>query len=189
MTDDRGTRALDRRGFLKLSAGGVASLALLSASTQLIGCAPQTARMASGYRWLNDADLAFIKVLIRGIAGPALATAGADTIVEEGARRVDLCAEALGAQAQKQLRQLFDLLQWSPFRRLAAGVSKPWSAASAADAQTMLARFRDSRLSLLNGAYRALVKLGSIAYWSQPATYGESRYPGPPAWAVAALNA
>ncbi|HEY9544753.1 MAG TPA: hypothetical protein VIR56_02030, partial [Solimonas sp.] len=90
---------------------------------------------------------------------------------------------------QKQVRQLFDLIQWSPFRRLAGGVSQPWSEASAADAQTLLAHFRDSRLSLLNGAYRALVKLGSIVYWSQPATYDESHYPGPPAWAVAALNA
>lgn len=191
MPESISTHALDRRSFLKLSAGGAASLALLGTGIQLAGCSQQTARVANGYRWLTDADLAFMKALIRGVAGPALLTAAADAdvIVDEAAHRADLCLDALGAPAQKQLRQLFDLLQWTPFRRLAGGVSRPWPEASVADTQTLLARFRDSRLSLLNGAYRVLVKLGGTVYWSQPATYGESHYPGPPAWAVAALNA
>lgn len=191
MRNDDDAHALDRRSFLKLSAGGAASLALLGAGTQLAGCSQQSARVAKGYRWLTDADLPFIKVLIRGVAGPALLAARTDagTLVDEAARRADLCLDALGAPAQKQLRQLLDLIQWSPFRRFAGGVSRPWSEASASDAQTLLVHFRDSRLSLLNGAYRALIKLGSIVYWSQPDTYDESHYPGPPTWAVAALNA
>src|SRR3546814_5725221 len=131
MRNGDNAHALDRRSFLKLSAGGAASLALLGVGTQLAGCSQQTASVADGYRWLTNADLSFIKVLIRGIAGPALATAGndADTLVNEGARRADLCLDALAAPAQKQVRQLFDLIQWSPFRRLAGGVRQPWSEA------------------------------------------------------------
>src|SRR3546814_18085651 len=119
--------ALDRRSFLKLSAGGDASLALLGVGTQLAGCSQQTASVADGYRWLTNADLSFIKVLIRGIAGPALATAGndADTLVNEGTSRADLCPDAHAAPAQKQGPQLFDHLQSSPVRRLDGGVSQP----------------------------------------------------------------
>ena len=107
----------------------------------------------------------------------------------EGVRRADLSLDALGGPAQKQLRQLFDLVQWSAFRRLAGGVARPWEQAGVDDMQTLLTHFRDSRLALLNGAYRALVKIGSVTIWSQPAMFDASHYPGPPAWAVTALNA
>src|SRR3546814_13665001 len=72
MRNGDNAHALDRRSFLKLSAGGAASLALLGVGTQLAGCSQQTASVADGYRWLTNADLSFIKVLMRGIAGPAM---------------------------------------------------------------------------------------------------------------------
>src|SRR3546814_19128830 len=88
MRNGDNAHAMDRRSFLKLSAGGAASLALLGVGTQLAGCSQQTASVGAGYRWLTNADLSFIKVLISGIAGPALATAGnaADQIGGESCR-------------------------------------------------------------------------------------------------------
>ncbi|MFT4047904.1 MAG: hypothetical protein QM661_14595, partial [Solimonas sp.] len=140
---------------------------------------------------LTRADLPFVRLLVAAVGGAALPAdaQAAAAIVDEGVRRADLCLDALDAPAQKQLRQLFDLLQWAPFRRLAGGVGRPWTEATAGDAQVLLAHFRYSRLALLNGAYRALVKLGSSVVWSQPATFAASHYPGPPAWAVTALDA
>ncbi|WP_028081669.1 hypothetical protein [Solimonas soli] len=191
MQRDHAPAGIDRRGFLKLGLGGSAALALLGGGAQLAGCSAQTAAPAAGMRWLTAADLPFARALLMAVAGPALPAdaQAARAIVDEGLRRADLALDALGAPAQKQLRQLFDLVQWSPFRRLAGGVSRPWAEADASDAATLLTHFRDSRLTLLNGAYRALVKLGSTVVWSQPATFPASHYPGPPAWAVAALNA
>jgi len=187
--DSVGT-GLDRRSFLKLGLGSTAALAVLGGSAQLAGCSTRDRMPAQGFRWLTDADLPFMRLLIAA-SGPALAEDAQATaaIVEEGVRRADLALEALDKPAQKQLRQLFDLVQWAPFRRLAGGVSRPWREADVADMSTLLSHFRESRLALLNGAYRALVKIGSIAVWSQPATFAASRYPGPPAWTVAALNA
>lgn len=182
--------ALDRRGFLKLSAGGAASLALLGFGVQLSGCSQQTATVADGYQWLTAADLDFVRALVAGVAGNALPADAvvAQTLIAEGVRRTDVALAALGTPAHKEVRKLFDLLQWSPFRRLAGGVTRPWHEAGAADAQVLLEHLKDSRLALLNGAYRALIKIGSTVYWSQPATNTFSHYPGPPAWAVAALG-
>lgn len=183
--------ALDRRGFLKLGAGSAAAFTLLGASVQLAGCSQQAAPAAAGFRWLTAADLPFARLLVAGVAGSALPAdpAVADAALEEGVRRIDICLDALGAPAQKEVRKLFDLLQWAPFRRFAGGVAKPWTEATAADMQALLANFSASRLGLLNGAFRALAKIGSIVFWSQPVASPLARYPGPPAWAVAALNA
>jgi hypothetical protein len=191
MAADHVPAALDRRGFLKLGAGGTAAFALLGAGVQLAGCSQQTARAADGFRWLTEADLAFARLLVAGVAGSALPAdaAAAQAMIDEGVRRADLCLDALGTPAQKELRKLFDLVQWGPFRRFAGGVSSPWNEAGVADMQQLLTNFAGSRLALLNGAYRALAKTGSIVFWSQPAAYPAAHYPGPPAWAVGALNA
>ena len=190
MDHEQTPAGVDRRGFLKLGLGGSIALATLGVGTQLAGCSQQAAAPAEGLRWLTAADLPFVKLLVAGVAGPALPTdaQAAETLIAEGVRRADIALDALGAPAQKQLRQLFDLAQWAPFRRLAGGVSRPWNEADAGDMNTLLTNFSNSRLALLNGAYRALVKLGSTVIWSQPATFSASHYPGPPAWAVTALN-
>lgn len=181
---------LDRRDFLKLSAGGLASLSLLGLGTQLSGCSHPIGTPAAGFQWLQTEDLPLLRLLVAACAGPALpeATQSREATLQEGLQRLDQSLLALGTPAQQQLRQLLDLLHWAPFRRLAGGVSKPWSQAQSDDMEQMLQRFGASRLNLLNGAMRALSKLGAFAFWGQDAGSRAARYPGPPAWAVAALN-
>lgn len=180
----------ERRDFLRLSLAGSLSLAALGFGAGLSGCSRKSVASAAGYRWLNAEDLVFMRTLIAGVAGPALSPGEAGRAeIEEGLRRADLSLSALGAPAQAEVRKLFDLLHWAPFRRFAGGVSRAWADADAQDAQTLLLHLRDSRFGLLNGAYRALSKIGSSVFWSQPASNAFSHYPGPPAWAVTALNA
>ncbi|NKF22160.1 hypothetical protein [Solimonas marina] len=185
------TATLDRRGFLKLSAGGATTLALLGAGVQLSGCSQRSAAVANGYRWLTASDIHFMRALVAGVAGNALPAdpTAAGAIVDEGVRRADIELAALGAPAQQEVRKLLDLLQWTPFRRFAGGVTRPWAEAGAADAQTLLKHLHDSHLSLLSGAYRALAKIGSTVLWSQTPMNAFSHYPGPPAWAISALEA
>lgn len=191
MTADPAAAAFARRDFLKLGAGAAAGFAVLGLGVQLSGCSRQALPSAAGHAWLSAADLPFVDRLVAAVAGPALpaAPAAAQAAVEDGRHRIDVCLAALGGPAQKEVRKLLDLVQWAPFRRFAGGVGKPWDEASTQDMEKLLAHFRDSRLALLNGAYRVLVKLGATAFWSQPASFAAARYPGPPAWAVAALNA
>lgn len=182
-------RGLDRRDFLKLSAGSLAAFTVLGGALQLSGCSRRNAPAAAGYQWLGAEDLPLFSLLIAVSAGPALpGDAAAQGVIGEGLRRIDLACAALGGPAQQQLRQLLDLLHWAPFRRLAGGVTRSWPEASAADLTAMLQRFGDSRLSLLNAAMRVLAKLGALAFWGQSSGYAAARYPGPPAWAFNALN-
>lgn len=191
MHDATSGRGLDRRDFLKLSGGGLAAFVVLGGAVQLSGCSRHKAAPAAGYRWLAAEDLPLLSLLISACAGPAMpaAAAEAQTVLGEGLQRLDQSFYALGGPAQKELRKLLDLLHWGPFRRFAGGVSVDWPQASAADMQQLLQRFGTSRLSLLNGAMRVLSKLGATAFWAQTAGASAAHYPGPPAWAVAALNA
>lgn len=182
---------LDRRQFLKLSAGGAASLALVATGAQLAGCSSPPAATAGGYAYLTEADLALFRVLLPAVNGSVWPTAAIHRrgVETEALRRIDLCCAALDPAARAQTRQLLDLLQFGLFRRWACGVSMPWSEAPAALVLAFLDRWRGSRVELFNAGYRGLSKLCALGWWSQRDSWVASRYPGPPAFAVQALNA
>jgi hypothetical protein len=178
---------IDRRQFLRLSAGSAAALSLLAATSQLSGCTAAAPQAAPGYQFLTLDDLQLFTALLPAINGPALPADNAELHVAT-LQRLDLACAGLGAPAQAELRKLLGLLHWAPLRRLAAGIRTSWAQASTADAEAFLRRWHNSRLELFNAGYRALTKLGSLAWWSQPASHAAAHYPGPPAWAVSALN-
>ena len=177
---------IDRRHFLKLTAGGMASLAVLGTSAQLAGCSSAVAP-APGHAFLTPADLALFAALLPVVNGEAFPDAA--TVRDEALRRIDLACISLDPPARAEARKLLDLLHWSLFRRLACGFSADWTTATPAELTAFLQRWRDSRMSLLNAGHRALVKLAGIGWWSQPASWPAAAYPGPPAWALNALNA
>ncbi|MFP5305733.1 MAG: hypothetical protein ACLGI7_07900 [Gammaproteobacteria bacterium] len=178
---------ISRRRFLELGATGALSLAAFGTAATLAGCSSGPARVAAGYRWLSDEDLALFGALLAVVNGPALP---ADAPVRtEALRRIDLACSCLAAPAQAQTRQLLELLHWPPFRRFACGVAAPWDHAAPAELLAFLHAWRDSRLQLFNAGYRGLTRLAALGWWSQPQSWASSRYPGPPAWAVAELKA
>lgn len=178
---------LNRRRFLQLSVTGAASLAVLGGTAQLAGCAGKADVPAEGHAFLTAADVALFAALLPVVNGSALPTDAA--VRAEALRRIDLSCAALDAPARAEARKLLDLLHWSPFRRLACGLSSDWPQATAEELSRFLQRWRDSRVGLLNAGHRALTKLAAIGWWSQPASWPAAGYPGPQAWAVAALSA
>lgn len=186
MTTPIAGAGLDRRAFLKLGVGGTFTLAAFGSAATLAGCSSAPPPPAAGYRWLTAEDLALFAALLPAVNGPAWPDDA--RIRDEALRRIDLALVALEPHAQTETRKLLALLHGSVFRRLACGVSQPWQDASAADIAAFLQRWRDSSLTLFNAGYRGLVKLAQLGWWSQRDSWSASRYPGPPAWAITALN-
>lgn len=186
MTTPTAGAGLNRRQFLQLGAAGTFTLAAFGSAATLSGCRSAPPAAADGYRWLADEDLALFSALLPVANGTSMPADQASR--DEALRRIDLAMAALEPPAQAETRKLLDLLHWAPFRRLACGVTKPWTDAAPGELATFLQRWRDSRLALFNAGYRGLVKLAQLGWWSQPASWSASRYPGPPAWAVTALN-
>src|SRR5204862_1126700 len=127
-----------------------------------------------------EADVELFRALAPVVLAGALPAKAEDqaAMVAETLRRADLGCYAAGTPNRKQLRQLFDLLNFRVTRLLTTGVSAPWREAEAADIAAFLERWRASGVGLFNGGYRVLTKLIAASFYGQPAAWPLSGYPG-----------
>jgi len=79
-----------------------------------------------------------------------------------------------------EVLQAFDALSFGLSRGLMTGQWSSWSKASLEDAESALARLRDSGIGLLNAVYAALIKLIISAWYLIPENAATTGYPGPP---------
>jgi hypothetical protein len=93
--------------------------------------------------------------------------------------RIDGLIAGLPAHAQDELSQLLALLHSGAGRRVLAGLSEDWPAASVSQIQAALQDMRFSRLQLRRQAYQALHDIVGGAYFSEPDTWAMLGYPGP----------
>jgi hypothetical protein len=110
--------------------------------------------------------------------GPACWNAGACSKVVDGVRQA---VAALSPAAQRDIGELFMLLNIAPARGALTGIWGPWSEASATDITAFLERWRHSRLALLQAGYHALHDLILAAWYAEPESWADIGYPGPPA--------
>ncbi|MBW2376731.1 MAG: hypothetical protein JRF55_12200 [Deltaproteobacteria bacterium] len=78
------------------------------------------------------------------------------------------------------MQQAFDVLSFGLTRGLTTGQWSPWSNASLEDAESALARLRDSGIGLLNAIYAAVTRLIISAWYLIPENAATTGYPGPP---------
>lgn len=190
---------MDRRSFLKTGIGGAFFLGTVSVSAGLSGCATQpagslgdsTTRPTSSYqfRFLTRDDIALFEALLPAIAGPNLPedpqtrrAAIAGTI-----ERIDSGIHNFGPANQKELRRLFDLLNFGLTRVTVARVWSSWPNVSTDEAHAFLERWRTSSIGLFNNGYIALTKISNVAFYGYSDNWHLSGYPGPPQYAVDAL--
>ncbi|MEC7815848.1 MAG: hypothetical protein VX939_06225 [Pseudomonadota bacterium] len=190
---------MNRRGFLKTGLAGTLFLGTVSVTAGLTGCATRPAgqigavssRMDARYRFrfLSKDDIALFEALLPAMFAGALPEepnqrrfAIAGTL-----ERIDQGIVQFGAPNQKELRKLFDLLNFAPTRIALARVWSDWPNVDTAEANAFLERWRDSRIGLLNNGYIALTKIANVAFYGAPAQWHLSGYDGPPAWAMDAL--
>ncbi|SOY39646.1 conserved hypothetical protein; putative exported protein; putative outer membrane anchored protein [Cupriavidus taiwanensis] len=183
--------ALTRRGFLKVGLGLSAALACTALLPALAGCSSAAPAPHAGMSFLRPDDVAMFRALL-----PAIVTELAEAppprraaLEHDALRNIDATCAAMGAGAQAELRKLFGLLASTPLRWALTGIRQDWSAATPAQVQAFLARWRASRLATLNAGAVVLVKLASVGYYVLPAAWAGSGYPGPNSAIYQALHA
>ncbi len=189
---------MDRRSFLRTGVGGTLFLGTVGITANLSGCAGKPAGryeaatgIASDYRFgfLTHDDIVLFGALLPTVIGPGLPQQAADRqqAILGTIERIDAGILQFGPANQKELRRLFDLLNFGLTRVTVARVWPDWASVSPAQAGAFLDRWRSSRIGLLNNGYIALTKLSNVAFYGHPAQWHLSGYPGPPAWATQAL--
>jgi hypothetical protein len=109
--------------------------------------------------------------------GPACSGAQQCRRVIEGVR---VAVAALSPAAQRDVDELFTLLDIGPARGLLTGIWGSWGEASAPEIEAFLQRWRHSRLALLQAGYHALHDLILAAWYAEPESWSSIGYPGPP---------
>lgn len=194
------TGTMDRRSFLRTGMGGALFLGTVSVTAGLSGCATSPAgrgyttladinRSDYQFRFLTRDDIVLFEALLPALVGPALTEEPASrrSQLQATIERIDAGIHQFGPANRKELRGLFDLLNFSVTRITVARVWSNWANVSTADADAFLNRWRTSRIGLFNNAYIALTKVSNVAFYGHEDHWHVSGYPGPPQWAVDVL--
>jgi len=160
---------MDRRGFLKLGLWSGMGLATVSTTALLSGCSTPTGQ---GFLFLRESDLTLFRALLPVILKGALPSD------DTQARAVDSTLHSLDGvlyysslAGHKQIQQLFDLITFPPTRLLLGGLGHGWDRASPADVEAFLNRWRESRVGLLRGGYKALLQMTEMSWYLQPQSW------------------
>jgi hypothetical protein len=168
-----------RRNFFKVGLLGSAVL-LASSRWSALVLVKSNVNDLQRFDFLNSSD---IEVLL-ALAPVMLKTNYPGKLGKKSEERllvtIDEQIASLGQHAQKQLRQLFDLLGSSTLRYFAGAQMSDWSVASSDQIESFLQGWENSLFSLKRTGYAALSKLITMSWYIQPENYDQSGYPGPP---------
>jgi len=167
----------DRRDFLKLSMGGAAVLSTMSAGATLSGCT--SSGPASGMKLLRAEDVELLRALTPAVMKGKVAPSDAAAI-DQALQSFDTLLVDLSEPVVAVVHEAFDLLSFGLTRGLTTGQWSAWSNASLEDAESALARLRDSGIGLLNAIYSAVTRLIISAWYLIPENAATTGYPGPP---------
>ncbi len=168
-----------RRQFIKAGLiGGAALTAVGIFYSRGLKEAPSTAVS----RGLTLSGRTIIAAIVPAMLAGALPEAGEARrkAIAQTVEGVGIAIAGLSAAAQKELAELFTLLDIAPVRVLLAGLWPRWEEASPAEVAAFLQGWRASRLGLLRSAYAALHDLVLGAWYGNPDTWEGIGYPGPP---------
>lgn len=191
--------AMDRRSFLRTGFGGALFLGTVSVTAGLSGCAsapagrdypmPEAMDQSYEFRFLTRDDIVLFKALLPAMVGPGLAEEQVvrRQQIQATIERIDAGIHQFGPANQKELRGLFDLLNFGLTRVTVARVWSSWENVSPETAHAFLERWRTSGIGLFNNGYIALTKVSNVAFYGHQDHWHLSGYPGPPAFAVDAL--
>ena len=169
-----------RRGFLQLGLMGTATLALGSTVATLAGCTSPL-EQNSEYKFLQPNDREFFTALIPVVLSKSFP---GELSHDEAMKRILLALDDLIYTLQHhnriQMRQLFDALSFAPIR-IAAGASwANWKDMSPEQVNDFLIDWRDSMIPPKRMGYASLSKLIGMCWYSQPESFVNTGYPGPP---------
>ncbi|KPQ02840.1 hypothetical protein [Marinobacter sp. HL-58] len=191
--------AMDRRSFLRTGLGGALFLGTVSVTAGLSGCAtapagrldpmPEGMDQSYEFRFLTRDDIVLFEALLPAMVGPGLTEEPVvrRQQIQATIERIDAGIHQFGPANQKELRRLFDLLNFGLTRVTVARVWSSWENVSTESAHAFLERWRTSGIGLFNNGYIALTKVSNVAFYGHEDHWHLSGYPGPPRWAMDAL--
>ena len=170
---------LTRRQFIK---AGIVGGAALAAAGLFYSRGLKEAPGSAVSPGLTFEERTIIAALVPAVLAGALPAAGEarSRAIVQTVDGVGVAIAGLSAAAQKELAELFTLLNIAPARVLLARLWPRWEEASPAEIAAFLQGWRESRLELLRSAYAALHDLVLGAWYGNPDTWEGIGYPGPP---------
>jgi hypothetical protein len=177
--------ATSRRGFLKKSLLGVAFLAIAGAVPLALRRGRLRALPPGAKLWLlTPAEYSVLAAVADRIFSPL--SPGQPTPEAIGvALKIDALMAGADPTSQKDFKQLLDLFENGLAGLLFGGQAKPFTERSPEEQTATLEGWRFSRFGLRRSGFQALMRLCNAVYYSDPLTYQEIGYPGPPVLARA----
>jgi hypothetical protein len=137
----------------------------MSTGATLAGCT--SSAPASGMKHLRPEDVELLRALTPAVMKGKITTSDTAAI-DQTLQSFDTLMEDLSAPVVAGVLQAFDVLNFGLTRGLTTGQWSAWSKASLEDAESALARLRDSNIALLNAIYAAVIRLIISAYYLIP---------------------
>ncbi len=139
--------------------------------------------MANAARALNDDARSAMRAIVPAILGNAFSSAASarSAEIEATIDRIDAAIRGLAPTAQKEVAELFLLLNAKPVRWAATGIAD-WQSASIDEVSAFLQRWRLHRLGLLQVAYHALHDLISGSHYSDASAWARTGFALPKAF-------
>lgn len=161
---------LDRRGFLRASAGAGAAAAL--AALLPVGCAPGSAgaQQAAGLASLTVGELRTARAAAEALVG------GLPVSSDAIALRLDRELALVGGPIERDMKTVLRLMErLTPL----GGHLRRFSELSPEDRLAYLHTWRDSRFSLRRAAFNAVRSFVYFFAYADPATWTLTGFPGP----------
>jgi hypothetical protein len=160
---------MNRRKFFRVSAAGAIALGV---GVFAYRCSAPTTPDPDRRAFLDESGRMALRAIVPVMLGPVFSDAKNARMreVEATIDRVDAAIRGLSASAQREVNELFMLLNFSLARRVLVGIVD-WSRAPEADVSAFLQSWRIHRLQLLQVAYHALHDLVAGSHYSDPSTW------------------
>jgi len=170
-----------RRTFIEAGVAGCAALLLVRSLYS-----PAISSASSGTGGLRRGSRTMLSAIIPVLLDGALPTGTEQRAAArmEALAAVEDAISGLPPASREELGELFSLLDFAPARWLMAGVWSTWGEASSESVAAFLARWRDSRFTLLRSGYAALHQIVLGAWYAQPRAWIAIGYAGPPSLSV-----
>jgi hypothetical protein len=171
---------MNRRTFLKVS--GVSALVLGVGAFAAQQFAPRLPTSQLKTALIEDSRVA-LRAIVPAILGPVFSgdEAAVRTNIEATINRVDAAILGLSASAQKEVAELFLLLNTKPLRWAMTGIGD-WKSAGENEVAAFLQKWRTHRLPLLQVAYHALHDLIGGSYYADASTWKAIGFALPPSF-------
>ncbi|MDQ7050231.1 MAG: hypothetical protein Q9M92_12125 [Enterobacterales bacterium] len=181
---------MKRRSFVKntlatsvFALGGVSAFQFYQQSLLSYPKSDNSSAERFNYQFLNADDRLVLTVLIpvmvsnlSNLAETAQSNSNIDLINQN----IDQAIAQLALRTQKELRDLFDLLDSAFGRVVLAQVWLNWQSAGSKKVDQFFTEWRDSSLELLQIAYKGLHKLIIGSAYAEDFLWPAIGYPGPP---------